>query len=128
MTTQTENVIKLIIAERINQVAKNGYTLQHDDDQDQNELIFAAISYLSHAKGDRGVFEWPWPDTPFKPSTDDLANLASAAALIVAEIERVIRLNGQQIGIVVPTNPSIDGMKKTSKTAEELLKTNTSSI
>lgn len=87
------NSIKLIEQERKRQMAEEGYDSGHDNQYDNNELIGAAICYLGESWGtvDLGKF-WPWKKEFWKPR-DRCRNLVRAAALIVAELDRMDREN-----------------------------------
>lgn len=89
-----------IEAERRRQVEAEGWTLQHDDDHDNDELADAAACYavgrnieqhrISH-HAENGIGMWPWDLEWWKPR-DRRSNLVRAGALIVAEIERLDRM------------------------------------
>ncbi len=87
-----------IAAERQRQIAKEGYSLAHDDANDDCQLIDAAMCYLytalgvtpSEAAGQWWPDEWDinhWKPTPGDPERD----LEKAGALIAAEIDRRAR-------------------------------------
>ncbi len=98
-----------VAAERRRQVEKEGYVVQHDDGHKDRELAAAAGCYVQHYFGRAWVYDsnlparyqeepcpQDWPDTwdmkywkPKSPRQD----LVRAAALIVAEIERMDRAN-----------------------------------
>lgn len=99
----TDRVIADIVRERKRQVVVEGHTRLHDDQHDASEIANAAAAYcVSAALGietpapkttqNYSVLRalWPWDAASFKPKTprDDLVR---AAALIVAEIERIDR-------------------------------------
>lgn len=73
----------------------NGFTREHDDKHDERELTRGAVCFAVY--GCQGfdqkqvVGMWPFT-TIFKPSTDYRSNLIKAAAMLVAEIERIDRL------------------------------------
>lgn len=86
-----------IAAERQRQLDVEGWSPEHDDDEHKDgQLARAAACYANGGK----VFElvgdgyprhvWPWADTWWKPG-DRRRDLIKAAALIVAEIERLDR-------------------------------------
>lgn len=85
-------VIEEINAERRRQIEVEGYWREHDDDHTDNELARAAACY---AAGERLIVNgrdlWPWGDEAWKPK-DRRRNLIRAAALLVAEIQRLDRL------------------------------------
>jgi hypothetical protein len=105
------NAITDIVAERQRQIEKEGWTPEHDDNCSNGELGIAAAWYAlnseSHDYDDMvGIgngsaldhaFEyefswckWPWDRAWFKPKNRRY-DLVRAAALIVAEIERLDR-------------------------------------
>ncbi|AXF77433.1 hypothetical protein LU631_07020 [Erwinia tracheiphila] len=81
-----------VIAERQRQHSVKGYSTQHDDTYVGNELAAAAISYIEPMEAEN---YWPadWHDGCFKPK-DYRRNLVKAAALLLAEIERLDRAQG----------------------------------
>ena len=92
MRTRTE-IIAAIAAERERQVSAEGWTAEHDDvEHCCGELATAAAVYAFGApiKDRKGFYIWPWSNEP-KWSHPRLRQLEIAAALIVAEIERLER-------------------------------------
>lgn len=92
---------QLIADERKRQVKQEGWTAEHDDSHDQQELAAAATMYASpypiKAKSlITGRYEadvWPWDEDSYKPSAGDrIRELVKAGALIAAEIDRLQRL------------------------------------
>lgn len=98
------SVIEEIAAERARQIEVEGWTPEHDDKHGAGELPMAAAAYASVASAQaRGATaneftagmmidegEWPWSADWWKPK-DARQNLVRAAALVVAEIERLDR-------------------------------------
>lgn len=98
------NITDEIALERCRQIEGEGWSLTHDDEHDRAELACAAAAYLllhaakSHIAGDQvahilqGAAEisWPW-NINERRSKIDRRTLVIAAALIVAEIERLDR-------------------------------------
>lgn len=97
-----------VFLERKRQIDQEHYSHEHDDEYDQNELIRAASSYLSHVIGRGWVFKetcpetyqdeeapdlWPW-DLDFWKPKNPRRDLVRAAALIIAEIEKIDRSTG----------------------------------
>lgn len=88
--------IELITEERERQISQEGWTPEHDDKHDDNELGMAATSYIL-AADDRGanpevlLTYWPWDQSYFKPVCDPVRNLVIAGALLAAEIDRISR-------------------------------------
>lgn len=101
----TSHVLAEIGDERTRQLVSEGYDHQHDDAYDSFELARAAsvlTTYASLPETDRWVATrhgprlygaeliWPWDLAHFK-LVDPRRDLIKAAALIVAEIERIDR-------------------------------------
>lgn len=88
-----------VLAERQRQVEEEGWTPEHDDEHDEGELGMAAACYAMEGasnltlSGDEGEPPsiWPWDEEWWKPSPEPRRNLVKAAALILAEIERLDR-------------------------------------
>lgn len=111
-----------VIAERRRQIMSEGWTPEHDDEHAQGEMALAAACYAAHtatwefighgldSKG--GLFRayqsaqefvgrmWPWAREWWKPK-DERSNLVRAAALLLAEIERMDRAAGKD-GVALP--------------------------
>jgi hypothetical protein len=93
-------VILEIARERERQIDVEGWSYGHDDTHTGGELLRAAICYAQHpithpmARRQLGPGKpcdaWPWDASWWKPK-DDRHDLIRAAALIVAEIERLDR-------------------------------------
>ena len=79
------NIIEEIAEERSRQWTEEGWTKEHDDEHNDNSLSIAAASYCLETS-----MIWPWELETFKLK-DRRRNLIRAAALIVAEIERMDR-------------------------------------
>lgn len=100
-------VIDEIRAERERQIAEEGWTYEHDDKHSGGQLAAAAACYAAPFRVFRPEFQygrggvqfiayvdgWPFADKWWKPSRRR-RNLLKAAALIVAEIERLDRFHG----------------------------------
>lgn len=104
------DVIGEIAAERVGQIEREGYSLEHDDAHNDGELARAAAVYAEYAMDDgkhrsakryeaakRAPGAWPWEAIYFKPKTRR-RDLIRAAALIVAEIERLDRAAAKENG------------------------------
>lgn len=93
-----------VILERARQMEVEGYEVAHDDEHTQGQLARAAATYaLPEATVSVGGSEydlrkviWPWPREGFKPGDGSvpgrIRELEKAGALIVAEIDRLLRL------------------------------------
>jgi len=84
-----------VAAERARQKAIEGWTPEHDDTHGSGEMALAAGCYALNAAPERfadGIVPifWPWSREWWKPK-DRRRDLVRAAALIVAEIERLDR-------------------------------------
>ncbi len=102
-------VIEEIAAERKRQREEEGWTTFHDDEHNAGgKLAKAASIYADYASDDelhrKGLdcakaryapFKWPWGAEWWKPKTRR-RDLIRAAALIVAEIERLDRANKRE--------------------------------
>jgi hypothetical protein len=76
--------------ERQRQIAEEGYHPDHDDAHVEGELVRAACAYLRHAAAPAAAIQlWPW-ESPFRPKGDQ-RNIVIAAALLLAELERLER-------------------------------------
>lgn len=93
------SAITEIAAERRRQIEGEGWTPEHDDQHASGEMAMAAAAYAYNAgQGETGrswnvgrhPVVWPWSDEWWKPK-DRRRDLVRAAALIVAEIERLDR-------------------------------------
>lgn len=90
------DAIKLIAAERERQISQEGWTISHDDAHESEELARAAACYSIarywRTESILGML-WPWHQKWWKPLPDNrIRELVKAGALIVAEIERLQRL------------------------------------
>lgn len=90
-----------VIAERKRQIEGEQWSLEHDDKHDPGELASAAACYAVEAACKLHPYDglgsegkpypwWPWDQIWWKPK-DPRRDLVRAAALIIAEIERIDR-------------------------------------
>lgn len=81
-----------VLDERHRQIDAEGWTPAHDDEHDECEMALAAIVYTESAVGYHPSCPdtWPWSPKWFKPTTPR-RDLVKAAALVIAEIERLDR-------------------------------------
>ena len=102
-------VIKDVINERQRQINQEFYSTENDDEYKQNELLRAAVCYAENVVRRGWVFDsnfgpdvyqeeevpdlWPWDIDFWKPK-NPRRDLVRAAALLIAEIERIDRSAG----------------------------------
>ena len=84
-----------VLAERQRQIRAEGWTPEHDDKQDEEELakaatVYACPKWFRDWLDVNDVILWPWGPEWFKPA-DRRNDLIKAGALILAEIERLDR-------------------------------------
>ena len=80
-----------IACERRRQVEVKGMTLEHDDEHVRHEIAHAAACYAyPELTAVQGLKTWPWEPESFVVR-DHRANCVRAAALLLAEIERLDR-------------------------------------
>lgn len=86
-----------VLSERRRQVSAEGWTPTHDDMHSDGSLAAVAACYAAVSvpskRGDVPIELWPksWAPSWWKPS-NQRRNLVKAGALILAEIERLDRL------------------------------------
>lgn len=91
MTNELTQAARDVLAERQRQIDVEGWTPEHDDTEHlPDELALAAASYVCADEGDAPPAIWPWDWKWWKPKSRR-RNLVKAAALILAEIERLDR-------------------------------------
>lgn len=92
-----------VLAERRRQVEAEGWTPEHDDQYQHGEMARAAACYASINSYPTPSM-WPWAPEWWKPR-DFRSNYVRAAALLLAEIERIDRAAARPAGMVcdVPT-------------------------
>lgn len=110
----TDRVIGEIRAERNRQQNDEGWTPEHDDAHVNGEMASAAACYAIAGNTGLGPADirlnchealWPWEDHWWKPRAKR-RNLIRAAALIVAEIERLDRANIEKLSKALPKDPA----------------------
>lgn len=81
-----------VIAERDRQIKSEGWTSAHDDSYSAGQMAIAASCYAAHAflPDMKPPALWPWHKLWWKPK-DPRRNLIRAAALIIAEVEKLDR-------------------------------------
>lgn len=96
---------EMISRERRRQIIKEGYNAEHDERLEPGALAMAAAVYIMGAcSGMRGGGErpgevmicWPFEISAYNPK-DPLRDLVRAGALIAAEIDRMMRVEGDEI-------------------------------
>lgn len=93
MTQGTE----IITIERYRQIHEEGFGNARDDQYSHGELTSAAVSYAVQPGQRHHPIPriWPWSLDWWKPTPDNrIKELAKAGALIAAEIDRLLRLEG----------------------------------
>lgn len=95
---QLNAAIRDVLVERQRQISVEGWTPEHDDAHSTGELARAAACYANPdlpymLQGTNGL-GWPWDESWWKPA-DQRRNLAKAGALIIAELERLYRLEAK---------------------------------
>lgn len=87
----------MVLSERLRQVAQEDYSPSHDDEHDTGEMALAAAMYatppIDRQLGidvDQVPWQWPWDHKHWKPG-ERKRELAKAGALILAELERIMR-------------------------------------
>lgn len=90
-------VLDDIYEERQRQIDVEGWSPEHDDEHSEGQMAMAAACYAVSNKTPGGVKRdpflisyWPWDLRWWKP-TERRRDLIKAAALLVAEIERIDR-------------------------------------
>lgn len=99
-----------VLHERRRQVLEEGFTPGHDDAHDNGELARAAACYAMGAgwlemhrmgNGEGDIVDvpvrWPWSPAWWKPKSAR-EDLVRAAALLIAEIERLDRAEADSAG------------------------------
>lgn len=86
-----------VVAERVRQVLREGWSAEHDDQHATGDMARAAAAYAIHGLEPVGIIEsiWPWEARWWKPK-DARHNLVRAAALLIAEIERLDRAEARK--------------------------------
>lgn len=83
-----------VLAERKRQIEAEGWTHEHDDAEHlPGEMALAACCYCVADEDDAPPAVWPWATEWWKPR-DRRRNMVRAAALLLAEIERLDRAAG----------------------------------
>lgn len=82
--------VRDVLAERHRQVEVKGFDARHDDENQHEEMAFAAACYVTADEGEAPPALWPWGLQWWKPK-GRRTNLVKAAALTIAEIERLDR-------------------------------------
>lgn len=105
MTINHSKAVLDVLNERARQIGQENYSAEHDDQYQNNELLRAGVGYAEHVVARGWVYSdanpekyqseeesefWPWPSESWKPK-NPRADLVRAAALLIAEIERIDR-------------------------------------
>lgn len=86
--------IRDVYNERIRQILSEGFTAEKDDAYKRHQLADAAACYAWFKPGRQIMRMWPWAMRWFKPN-DSRSNYVKAAALLIAEIDRLDRLTAK---------------------------------
>lgn len=103
-----KNGIEMVAEERQRQIDKEGWTPEHDAEHNQGTLALAGACYAlgyaglwssehlswreEYAQASKAL--WPFDEEWWKPTPGEpMRQLVKAAALIVAEIDKLQRLN-----------------------------------
>jgi hypothetical protein len=90
-------ILLSILSERDRQISVEGYTPAHDDEHTEGQLTSLAAAYALSSRGDTSALLDSFIHTyipdgwPFKPK-DHIRDLTRAGALILAELERRLRM------------------------------------
>ncbi|HHR0444948.1 TPA: hypothetical protein ACSXXW_000947 [Pseudomonas aeruginosa] len=120
-----------VLAERIHQIAA-GYQPENDDELADAALAMAAVCYAEEAHCRVNDPErpmrltwiipehWPWNEEDWKPSGGARRNLVKAAALLLAEIDRLDRLfdNQEQEVNSRPLTSSVQTQRASGRSAD----------
>ena len=91
----TNTALAKIIGERARQLTQEGYTPEHDDEHTEGQMALLAAAYALSSRGEVRLVEYVeavLPDGwPIKPK-GAIRDLVRAGALILAELERRLRL------------------------------------
>ncbi|MDT3720320.1 3'-5' exonuclease [Pseudomonas oryzihabitans] len=92
----TDKATRDVLAERQRQIEAEGFTLEGDDGYGWGALALAASCYAQHAHRPDELYgkapeSWPWAWHWWKPGAPR-RNLVKAGALIIAEIQRLDRV------------------------------------
>ena len=84
-----------VLLERHRQVTEEGWVDQHDDQYQTGELVMAGGAYAlfsgTYPEPGSPPPGWPWDRSWWKPGPNKRRDLVKAAALFIAEIERMDR-------------------------------------
>lgn len=90
-----------VATERRRQIENEGWSVDHDDKHERGEMALAAACYAIHSADETATYAppyiedalaeyWPWDRKWWKPK-ERRHDLVRAAALLIAEIERLDR-------------------------------------
>lgn len=107
-----KTALELVAEERHRQISKEGWSIAHDDNHIEGELARAGAAYILPLEyrqvQNRGPFaklpvSWPWAAEWYKPTPEDrIRELVKGAALAVAEIERLQRIEHKELYTPAP--------------------------
>lgn len=102
-----------VLAERNRQQSVEGYDAKGDDRHKQGTLALAGCAYAMKVAGRIGVNLWPFDKPQFKPRSDR-ENLVRAAALLLAELDRLDRI-APSLPLEEPSQQNVLELKKASE-------------
>jgi hypothetical protein len=82
--------LQMVIQERRRQIVTEGFDAEHDDTHTNSELARAAVCYAIPTNFYPAGGLWPFETDCFKP-TEDKKDIVRAIALLLAELERILR-------------------------------------
>lgn len=90
---------QIVLKERARQISEEGWDSDHDDEHDDGSLAIAGACYalpvsLRRCKNlvNDVPDDWPWYKKWWKPTSHDrIRELAKSGALVIAEIDRLLR-------------------------------------
>lgn len=101
---ETRAALQAIFDERARQITAEGFDRGHDDEHDSGALALAGGCYAMRSIGlkyydsdetEAPPIAWPWSKADWKPK-GPTRDLVRAAALIVAELERLERARNRE--------------------------------
>lgn len=115
---ELSNAVRDVLAERLRQVNTEGYTPDHDDEHGDGTLaVAAAFLATAHCGYEHGRIVWPWDEASCKVSPTARSNIVKAAALLIAELERIDRALGTAPATALCPHQTLNGNIAPGRTA-----------